>query len=270
MIRDRKFNVYADQLLNAMERDMSPTFTSIDEAKHVFEYGRDLLTHNSLSHKAWNAPSPAGTVHARHTYMMTMLSTFSKALEGLERTKRCSWTAKEHISVSVLKLHVLHTHVSLHLEQLPPAIRPHSSQMLPQMREIVDLGQEIVSTVSSSPSSFCMGLGYIIPLYTVASQCRESSLRRRAIALLRSTSRQEGIWNSNLVARACERIMEIEESEGVELMDAAGSLDPWPQSDILPIVLHLDTTGGRLQYTLHGKRVIERVSDSVCEELMAK
>jgi hypothetical protein len=67
--------------------------------------------------------------------------------------------------------------------------------------------------------TFNIDTGIIPPLYFVAVKCRHSLIRRRAIACLNVTERQEGIWNSRLTARVAERVMEIE--EGVEAGEQA-------------------------------------------------
>lgn len=48
-------------------------------------------------------------------------------------------------------------------------------------------------------------------LYHVGTKCRHPLLRRRAIALLRRTFRQEGVWDSYMAANIAQRIMELEE-----------------------------------------------------------
>lgn len=60
--------------------------------------------------------------------------------------------------------------------------------------------------------SFTADLGIVPPLFMVATKCREPTLRRQAISLLRSSARREGMWDSELVARIGTWIMELEES----------------------------------------------------------
>lgn len=59
--------------------------------------------------------------------------------------------------------------------------------------------------------SFTADLGIIPPLFLVATKCREPVVRRQAIQLLRSSARREGMWDSELVARIGQWIMELEE-----------------------------------------------------------
>ncbi|KAK3944425.1 putative transcriptional regulatory protein [Diplogelasinospora grovesii] len=272
MMRDYKYKTYENYFSGVMESDTIFSFSSIREAKSVFEHGRYLpvFTSSHPTELSCNAVAASDTIQGHIAYCTTLMSKFSHALQAFVKTRGSSLTPKEDIAVAVLQLHVLDTQVSFHLEHLPLAYQPHSSQLLPQMKEIVTLGEKIISFISPHDDSrcqaisFCLDMGFIIPLYTVASQCQEPSTRRRAIALLRSTSRQEGLWNSLLIAQAAERIMEIEEIEGMQLRpsgDAASS----STSPGVSTVLQLDSRGGRLQYVRQCQEVDTYIS--VTEEV---
>lgn len=68
--------------------------------------------------------------------------------------------------------------------------------------------------------SFSADLGIVPPLFVVATKCRDPKTRRQAIQILRSSSRREGMWDSELTARIGMWIAAIEE-EGVVAEDAA-------------------------------------------------
>ena len=59
--------------------------------------------------------------------------------------------------------------------------------------------------------SFSADLGIVPPLYVVATKCRDSDIRRSAIQLLRSSSRREGMWDSQLSGLIGEWVASIEE-----------------------------------------------------------
>ncbi|PTB67929.1 hypothetical protein BBK36DRAFT_1115244 [Trichoderma citrinoviride] len=61
--------------------------------------------------------------------------------------------------------------------------------------------------------SFSADLGIVPPLFVVATKCREPTVRREAIQLLRSSARREGMWDSELAANIAQWVMEIEESD---------------------------------------------------------
>ncbi|KAK5658491.1 hypothetical protein OQA88_1883 [Cercophora sp. LCS_1] len=65
--------------------------------------------------------------------------------------------------------------------------------------------------------SFSADLGIVPPLFVVATKCRDRPTRWKAIQLLRSSPRREGMWDSELTARIAMWIAEIEESGEPEL-----------------------------------------------------
>ncbi|KAI8633058.1 hypothetical protein F5Y19DRAFT_286765 [Xylariaceae sp. FL1651] len=61
--------------------------------------------------------------------------------------------------------------------------------------------------------SFSADLGIVPPLFVVATKCRDPLTRRQAIQLLRTSSRREGMWDSELCARISNWIATIEEED---------------------------------------------------------
>lgn len=59
--------------------------------------------------------------------------------------------------------------------------------------------------------TFSLESAIIFPLYMVATKCRDGKIRRKAVAILKSAHRQEGLLHSKLTARVAERLIEIEE-----------------------------------------------------------
>ncbi|OBS18430.1 hypothetical protein FPOA_10157 [Fusarium poae] len=80
---------------------------------------------------------------------------------------------------------------------------------------------------------FAADLGIVAPLFVVATKCRDPGTRRRAIQLLRSSARREGMWDSEMVANISAWVMNLEESEaltmGVESYPADGISRPIPR-----------------------------------------
>jgi hypothetical protein len=65
--------------------------------------------------------------------------------------------------------------------------------------------------------TFSLSLGLITPLYITASRCRDPTIRRRALHLLYTCNRKEGIWDSRLAARVAQRIVEVEEAGAIPM-----------------------------------------------------
>jgi hypothetical protein len=255
MIGSDKFKVYEMSLSEITDDDNPLSFSSIEEAKNFYEYGICLYTRSHIAQLSCDQENSHAAIEAHTALCASVLSKFSLALQKLTESRGPSFSPTESIAISVLRLHLLNSYVSFHVEFLPSTHQLPWDQFMPQMEEMVALGEKIISFTSANgdQTSFCLDMGIIIPLYTVASKCRDYAIRRKAIALLRSTSRQEGLWNSWLVAKATERIVEIEESilEGTD-----DGLDP---ASVHPI-LQLDGRGGKLQYVGQGDEfVVEEV-----------
>ena len=84
---------------------------------------------------------------------------------------------------------------------------------MPLFREIVGFGEQIAESlaITSQSRSFSFDLGYMIPLFFTATRCRDPFIRRRAIKILRSCPRQEGVWESVAAAAVASRWVAVEE-----------------------------------------------------------
>ncbi|KAJ8122491.1 hypothetical protein O1611_g9826 [Lasiodiplodia mahajangana] len=123
-------------------------------------------------------------------------------------------------------------------------------QFLPYFREIVNLAMEVIGdeerraaakrcpnpefcqhqaahtdifggeyTARHIKPSFSADLGIVPPLFVVATKCRDRITRKQAIQLLLTSSRREGMWDSELCARIGNWIARIEEEEDDGLVD---------------------------------------------------
>jgi hypothetical protein len=93
-----------------------------------------------------------------------------------------------------------------------------------RLAESLQISDQKTPTTSSKatlpPSTFLFDMEIVSPLYLVAIKCRDPSIRRRAIAVLRHTVRREGLWDSVKAAAIAERVMQIEE-KGLPTLDGS-------------------------------------------------
>lgn len=75
--------------------------------------------------------------------------------------------------------------------------------------DIVDDASKICSTIKHR---FSIDVCVVPVLYLVAIKCRHSSIRHRAVAILRATPRREGIWDSKVVAEIADLLIRAEEA----------------------------------------------------------
>lgn len=98
-------------------------------------------------------------------------------------------------------------------------------RFLPQFRTVVALAERIREPphrgdkdLLSGPD-FSLEMGIIHPLYTTAMKCRCPRTRQRAIELLDTMPRTEGVWEGHSRARIAGRIKQLEEN-GLGLQDS--------------------------------------------------
>ncbi|CAG7976317.1 unnamed protein product [Penicillium salamii] len=78
-----------------------------------------------------------------------------------------------------------------------------------QFAHILEVAKETLSYDTLAPT-FSVNIGITAPLGLVILKCRDWAIRREAIALLRRSRRQEGIWSTDFVASVTERFTQIE------------------------------------------------------------
>ena len=94
-------------------------------------------------------------------------------------------------------------------------------QFLPEFRAIVSLAQTLFRILARNPTlsqkgGFSLDIGIVPPLYIVCKFCRDSKLRREAIALIDLCPRREGVWDSGMVTKVSTFLMEVEEEGMVD------------------------------------------------------
>lgn len=72
-------------------------------------------------------------------------------------------------------------------------------------------------------------------LYIIGAKCRHPAVRRKALGILRRQPIREAVWDSVVVARVVERIMEIEEDgfEKGEMIQSMEQIPVWQRVETL-------------------------------------
>ncbi|KAH8666980.1 hypothetical protein BX600DRAFT_462995 [Xylariales sp. PMI_506] len=263
------------KFMSLITADAGPllTFSSLEEAKDVFEYGTRMF----LGQQPSELPAQTDAMgDVGDQFGMLLMSKFSLALHNFVATSTMPLTAKEQVALAVLQLHMLNGQINFSTKQQLPGHRlPDWDGIIEQVHNMLGLCEMIINSSTfreyqdqdnnnnnnnnngGQIPSFCLDMGLVIPLWTIASECPDLSLRRRAISLLRSTSRQEGLWNSALTATAAERIMEIETTSATnQVHDDTGEGQPEASNLIYSPTLEIDERGVRLRYVSHNQPTI--------------
>ena len=149
-----------------------------------------------------------------------ILQCWSSAFEAFLVKTSATMDSKALQGVTVLKIN--HRVASLNIKFNKQSRLQDPTNWDPLSREcadIVDLVTLVIKMHDNSPDSstsrsplFSMDMSTVFPLFNIAHRCRNPIIRRRAIALLYSPPRQEGLRHSVITARVAERIMTIEEA----------------------------------------------------------
>nr|OQO26715.1 hypothetical protein B0A51_03962 [Rachicladosporium sp. CCFEE 5018] len=115
---------------------------------------------------------------------------------------------------------------------------------------LVSYGEQLLLELARTTSvgSFSFDLGYIVPLFFTVERCRDPRIRRRALAVLKAQSRQEGVWESSGAARVAEKWMLIEES-GLDVKTAA-DIPYWQRLQYVDAALETDKARARIIFKL--------------------
>ncbi|OQV04620.1 hypothetical protein CLAIMM_09475 [Cladophialophora immunda] len=101
--------------------------------------------------------------------------------------------------------------------------------------------------------SFSFEMSFLAPLYLTALKCRDSTVRRKALELMRLTGAKEGLWLRAELICVAARAMELE--EGLAVFGSEGN--PSGTTDRGP-VLFFDVLAG-LNYRKDGKTFVDVV-----------
>ena len=241
-------------------------FSSLEEAQNSFYYHRNRCTQAvcDLDNDALRS-NPASLL-VENAYLESynqlrgvfrnILQSWSLAFEALLVKASATMDSTALQGAAVLKIN--HRISSLHLQYDKQTRLEGSTGWDPLLREceeILDLATSVVKLhqPKSSNSSlegpiFFMDMNIVGPLFGIAHACRDPIIRRRAIALLYSTPRQEGLWNSLIAARVAEKVMNVEEAGLGEVKSFA---DVPEENRISDVDIQFDLQGrkGYLQFS---------------------
>ncbi|ORY71201.1 uncharacterized protein BCR38DRAFT_331932 [Pseudomassariella vexata] len=235
-----------------------PTFHSLHDARLAWDsLCEKILRFTETMFQYTNTTSPMGVLPTSLKQFgmgfKAEIEAWSNAFENI-LTSRTSpgKSSQEKAAISVLKMFQIMGEILFFMTFSDSELQ--FDAFLPQFKGIVNLAIEVVGdeerraaakrcpdpqfcqhrshhqdmfggeyTARHIKPSFSADLGIVPPLFVVATKCREPVTRRQAIELLRSSSRREGMWDSELTARIGQWITQIEEEDGL-VEEASGPL----------------------------------------------
>lgn len=196
--------------------EIPETFASLEYARNSLEYQSNRYPAFLKRMESEQSQSEEGAEEGRQ-HFRSILDAWNVGFENFLDHPNTNLDAKSQKAVCVLQIYrrigVMHL--------MFPVSRMLTDEMIwdafvSDGERIVALAEEVVGVEDATPTlarpTFAFESSIVRPLYSVANKCRDPVIRRKAIALLRSAPRQEGIWDSQLAAKVAERVMTIEES----------------------------------------------------------
>ncbi|KAL7916611.1 hypothetical protein GGI35DRAFT_46909 [Trichoderma velutinum] len=119
----------------------------------------------------------------------------------------------------------------------------------PIFQNVVSLTEDIVELDSKLPAErnpYCIDMALIGPLFQISCRCRNPIIRRRAISILRTCGRIEGVWDAFSTSQVAQRVLEIEEA-GLQSVRRCEDIPSWARiSNVVPV---FDPAGRRATLT---------------------
>jgi hypothetical protein len=236
MIGGQNFDSSGGLFLGTTPYDIPLSLSSVEEAKNILENGYCMYINSKATRSSSKSELSLDVAENPIDFFKSLALKFSAALNVFRKSKGPYCTLQEDVAIAVLQLHGLNNYISLHSEHLIPDDWSSWDSLRPEFEEMVVLGERIISSPLlanerlGKSTSFCLDTGIVI----------------------RSTSRQEGLWNSFLVADVAERVVDIRENM-LRVKDVSTSSPDQVIASTIEPIFELDGRGGRLKYTKQGQ-----------------
>ncbi|KAI9167963.1 Cystathionine gamma-lyase [Paramyrothecium foliicola] len=183
----------------------------------------EVLTTNVLL-RSWGKGTELksdGLTAAIHNFerlkrLLSQLESWSQSFEIFLLSNPGYMSISDQPLVQMLRLQ--HLVLSTLLAAYTPDWEMSYDAHLKEFNTIVMLARDLISSCPQSQvhnselACFTLEVGIIPCLYLTGIKCRDPSVRREVLRILRQSRRREAAWDSISTARIIERVMEIEES----------------------------------------------------------
>ena len=195
-----------------------PIYQALEEAQEDLEewygqFGRYLW------HLRTSGPDERFKLSNQHVSFISSFHSWSVAFDTFRR-KQDAGHMDDKIRQGILILCIWQKTLSVILTFDWDRSETHYDKSMPLFAGIIELAEALSDSQRGNAHApvFVLCRGIVAPLYITGSRCRDPSIRRRVVSLLKHLNRREGPWESQLSARVVERIMDLEESMARSLM----------------------------------------------------
>ncbi|KAL8912057.1 MAG: hypothetical protein Q9171_002845 [Xanthocarpia ochracea] len=241
--------------------DIPVVFKSLEEARNSLDYQWNLYL-QKVNDLQYLIHFREGTETQEHrdadnvdrSHFRAIFEKWMTAYQGFLDRNVTTMNSKSLQGAMVVKLHAKLAAMHLELSAFQHLHDPMCwDKSLPVFEEIVDLAAAVINAQNATDEKrlqkpvFQLDHSIIGPLFSVSHMCRDPYLRRKAISMLYSAPRQEGVWDSILTARVCERIMILEE-EGLGEVKGAADVPEWRRICDIQVAFDLQARRGEIKF----------------------
>jgi hypothetical protein len=167
--------------------------------------------------------------------------------ELLARPSMAHISARDRRAIALLR--VQHNIVWIAIKNAKNPDETSFDTFLSNFEAVVNLAESAIDTeCSTSWSKRWANVNFqmqnITPLYMTATKCRNPSIRRKALALLKASFTVDSLFNMDIAIQMAERAVELEEEGLEELLDAKGDVVPSEWARIYDIAVAPATING--------------------------
>ncbi|KAI4254724.1 MAG: hypothetical protein L6R42_007073, partial [Xanthoria sp. 1 TBL-2021] len=257
--------------------DIPAAFHSLEEARNSLDYQWNLWIQRAVDFEHLNhfregteSQGHRDACDVERTYFRAIFEKWMTAFQDFLDRNVAVMNSKSLQGAMVLKIHArlaaVHLEICsfqlLHEEQCWDKVMPMFENLVDLAAGVIDAQLAADEKVLHKPV-FQLDHSIIGPLFSVGHKCRDPNLRRKAISMLYSAPRQEGVWDSILTARVCERIMNLEE-EGLGEVKCAADVPEWRRISDIQVTFDLQARSGEIklsQLRSRNSNVREPVTD---------
>ena len=225
-------------------RDIPRVFSSLEEARNSLDYHWNRCQQVLMDSSHSQSPQITSPLLEGRQQSIDAVARWDSAFQAFLRNVGKSFDCRSLQAARTIE--ISHTFLTMFLEFHYSDLEDQTNWdvFCPQFERIVELAALVVESYTepfnNQSPTYCIDMNIVAPLYAVAHRCRHPVIRRKAVALLYTASRQEGIWESRMTARAAERVIELEEA-GLGTVTCCEDIPKWNR--ITHVVIQFDTEG---------------------------
>ncbi len=223
--------------------DVPGVFSSLDEARNNLDYYWNR-SEQAFMDPTYNQSSPMIGPLLERQRLSNAVARWDSAFKAFLRNVGKPLDSRSLQAARTVEISHTFLTMFLELEWFDLGDQTMWDEYCPQFERVLELAALVVESYTEPSNNqgprYCMDMNIVAPLFAVAHRCRHPVIRRKAVALLYAPSRQEGIWESRMTARAAERLIEMEEA-GLGNITCCEDIPKWNR--VTEVIVQFDSEG---------------------------